>query len=175
MFNPLIYVFLCWWCSERKHSFILYQEFRLCYYRTVNLHTDKTRLGRMKYKASSSRRYVKDTIRILSVLHGSTRTPSEASFFFFLPGWKTSKRRRGIFFSHWEVLAALLVVKFAVNAGRAACWPDKHAPTSTHRCRRVTRIPLSLSLDSAAFKRKIIPNQFLSISTFKLTTLHISI
>lgn len=82
MFNLLIYFFgMC--CSEQKQSFILYQEFRLCYYRTVNLHTDKTQLGQMKYKESFSLHYVKDTIRILSVLHGSTSTLSEASFFFF--------------------------------------------------------------------------------------------
>lgn len=56
------------------------------------------------------------------------------AFFFFSSGWKTSRRTWVIFFSHWEVPAALLVGKFLVSVDCAACCLDIHAPTSTDWC-----------------------------------------
>lgn len=100
MFNLLFcFGFFSWKCSEWKQSFLLYKEFRWCYYRTVNLHAEKIRLGRMRYKESFSLRYVKDTIRILSVLHGSTRvrTLSKARSFFTVKLKDIQRKMRNIF------------------------------------------------------------------------------
>lgn len=132
------FIFFGWWCSERKHSFMLYWELRLGYYRAVNLHTDKIQLGRMRYKEFFSLRYMKDTIRILSVVHGSTRVRTLSLWdelsVFPCQTERQPQEDEEYFFRHWEKLAALLVGKFQISADCAACCQDFHAPSNRQMC-----------------------------------------
>lgn len=78
-----------------EQRFILYQEFRLCYYWAVNLHTGKLSSDGWNTKIPFYLRYVKDAIRIPSVCMGGARAS------FFLSSWKTFRRRQtkvGVFF-----------------------------------------------------------------------------